>query len=68
MPPKTRANRGSGGSVPPMTPAELAELIAQQVNTALEQRDANHVPLSGGENPSGSSGMVGRSSTGRDNL
>ncbi|KAJ0480828.1 hypothetical protein HanIR_Chr13g0636041 [Helianthus annuus] len=36
MPPKAR--QGSGL---PITPKELAQLIAQHVNTAMEQRDAN---------------------------
>ena len=36
MPPKARQNAGL-----PTTPEELAQLIAQHVNTALEQREAN---------------------------
>ncbi|XP_022024052.1 uncharacterized protein LOC110924342 [Helianthus annuus] len=35
----SKARQGSGL---PTTPEELAQLIAQHVNTAMEQRDANH--------------------------
>ena len=41
MPPKSRQGHTTNGIGLPTTPEELAQLITQHVNTAMEQREAN---------------------------